>query len=89
MTMPVIMRTGDVIDVSYIAASSALLIRSLVHYGNSNFILIYRADDCLCNSGVGCCPVYITCTGASRTSSLTLESGCSKGKQQWLQRVAR
>ena len=40
MTIPVIMGTGDVIDASYMAASSALPIRSLVHYGNNNVILI-------------------------------------------------
>ena len=86
MTIPVIMGTGDVIGASYVAASGALLIRSLVHFGNSNVILICTADDCMSNSGVGCCPVYVMCTGASKTISLTLESGCgcSEGKQQWL-----
>ena len=59
MTMPVIMRTGDVINASYIAASSALLIRSLVHYGNSNFILIYTADDCLCKWVVVPCTSHV------------------------------
>ena len=74
MTIPVITQTGDIINSSYIAASSGLLICSLVHYGNNNVILIYMADNRVCSSGAGCIPMYVMCTGASRMISLTLES---------------
>ena len=40
MTMAVIMWAAHIIDLSYVAASSTLLICPLVHYGENNFILM-------------------------------------------------
>ena len=41
VTIAVIMRTANIIDSFYIAASSTLLIHPLVYYVESNVILIY------------------------------------------------
>ena len=38
--MAVIMWAAHIIDLSYVAASSTLLIFPLVHYGENNFILM-------------------------------------------------
>ena len=41
MTITVITQIVDIINASYVAASAALLIQPLVHYGENNIILIY------------------------------------------------
>ena len=43
VTIAVITQTVNIIDLFYVAASSALLIHPLVHYVESNFILICNA----------------------------------------------
>ena len=79
MTIPVITQIGDIIDSSYVAVSSTLLIHFLVHFGNSNIILIYTVDNHVCSSGAGGSPMCITYTGTSRMISLTLESRYGEG----------